>query len=93
MPVGIYSNPPNLNEDIYRRVTEKLQATEPWPPAGLIHHSCFTEGPERLAIYEVWESEEAFQSFAQERLIPAGQELGFEADPPAVVGIVNLIQP
>jgi hypothetical protein len=93
MPIGIYSNPPSLDEATYRRTTEVLEAKGPWPPPGLLHHSCFTEGPTRIAIYEVWESEEAFRRFSEDQLIPAMKEVGFEAPPPAQVGIINLIQP
>lgn len=93
MPVGLYLNPPALTEAIYFDVTEKVQATGPWPPEGLLHHSCFNEGPDRPAIYEVWETEEAMQRYGVERLGPVFEEVGFDAGMPAIVSIVNLIQP
>ncbi len=93
MPVGLYLNPPTLTEAIYFEVVGTLQSSGTWPPEGLLHHSCFTEGPERLAIFEIWESEEAMQRIAGERLLPLLQELSVDVGPPAIVGIVNLIQP
>ena len=40
------------------------------PPPGLICHVA-TETPEGVRIYDVWESEEDFQVFARDRLLPA----------------------
>jgi len=92
MPIGIYSNPPSLDEARYRRTKEKLEANGPWPPPGLVHHSCFTEGPTRLAIFEIWESDEVYQQFRENRLVPVLEGLGFDAPPPAVVRIIDLVQ-
>jgi hypothetical protein len=50
------------------------------PPEGMIFHSA---GPidEGWGVIDVWESSEAFDRFAQERLGPAAQELGDRAFP------------
>ena len=44
----------------------------------MLHHSCFTEGP-KLAVYEIWESQEAMDKFGEERLMPVMKELNFDA--------------
>ena len=70
---------------------EKVEANGPWPAVGMLHHSCFTEGP-KLAVYEIWESQEAMDKFGQERLTPVMKELNFDAGEPAIVSIINMVQ-
>ena len=91
MSVGIYFNPPSLDEATYHAIREKVEASGPWPAVGMMHHSCFTEGS-RLAVYEVWETREAMERFGQERLMPAMKELNFEPGEPSIVSIVNVVQ-
>lgn len=91
MPVGIYFSPPSLDEPTYSSILEKVGASGPWPAAGMLHHSCFTEGT-KLAVYEIWESKEAMEKFGEERLMPAMKELNFDPGQPAVVSIVNMVQ-
>jgi hypothetical protein len=91
MPVGIYFSPPSLDEATYNSIREKVEANGPWPAVGMLHHSCFTEGP-KLAVYEIWESQEAMDNFGQERLMPVMKELNFDAGEPAIVSIINMVQ-
>ncbi len=69
MPVGIYFSPPSLDEATYNSIREKVEANGPWPPVGMLHHSCFTEGP-KLAVYEIWESQEARTSSGRSASCP-----------------------
>jgi len=64
MAVAIYFHPETLNEKQYRAVIDQLGSQGEWPPAGLVHHSCFGEG-DGLMVYEVWESQGALDSFGQ----------------------------
>jgi hypothetical protein len=50
------------------------------PPQGMIFHSA---GPIEggWGVIDFWESREAFDTFAQSRLMPAAQELGDRAFP------------
>jgi len=68
MAVAIYFHPASLNEKQYRTITDQLAKEGEWPPAGLVHHSCFGEG-DGLMVYEVWESQGALEKFG-ERLMP-----------------------
>jgi len=90
MPVGIYFSPPSLDEDTYNAILDKVVASGPWPPEGMLHHSCFTEGP-KLAVYEVWDNQEAMEAFGKDRLMPAMQEMSFDPGTPSVVSIINLV--
>ena len=50
------------------------------PPAGLILHTAGPLVDGGWRVFDVWESEEAFWQFFDERLLPAARELG--QDPP-----------
>lgn len=47
------------------------------PPAGLIVHTAY-EQDGRVRVMDVWESEQAFRTFQQERLTPAVQQVASE---------------
>jgi len=87
--VAIYFHPPTLNEQQYRTVVDQLEKDGKWPPAGLVHHSCFGEG-DGLMVYEVWESQERLDEFGQ-RLRPALQEHQVEPGQVQVMPVVNLV--
>jgi hypothetical protein len=53
---------------------------------GLMLHTCFREG-DGLAIFDVWESQEAFEVLGS-KLMPIVQELGVEMSPPQFVEMI-----
>jgi len=89
MAVAIYFNPATLSEKQYRSVTDELESQGNWPPAGLVHHSCFGEG-DNLMVYEVWESQAALDAFGQ-RLMPVLKENSVDPGQPMVMPVVNVI--
>lgn len=56
-----------------------LESPADWPVEGLLAHIA-GEGPNGFRVVDVWESEDAMQRFG-EKLIPALNELGVEAEP------------
>jgi quinol monooxygenase YgiN len=89
MAVAIYFNPATLNEKQYRAVTDQLASEGDWPPAGLVHHSCFGEG-DKLMVYEVWESQSALDAFGP-RLMPVLQKHDVNPGEPMVMPVVNVV--
>jgi hypothetical protein len=89
MAVAIYFNPPTLNEKQYRAVIEQLAGDGQWPPAGLVHHSCFGEG-DSLMVYEVWETQDALDAFGP-RLMPVLQQHQLDPGEPMVMPVVNVL--
>ena len=71
-------------EEQYRAVNDAMD-TSGNPPAGLILH---TGGPldnDEIRVVDVWESAEAFQTFAAERLGPTiARVMGDDAPTPSV---------
>lgn len=57
-------------------VTAKMDAKTN-PPDGLIVHTHYEEDG-RVQVLDVWESEQAFRTFQEERLMPALQQVAAE---------------
>ena len=70
MAVGMLMQLPGYSTDFYDRVMTNLDWGNVPDPPGMISHYAGT-GPDGLVIFDVWESQEAFESFAQTRLFAA----------------------
>ena len=71
-------------EEEYRAVNDAMD-TRGNPPAGLILHTGGPAGDGELRVIDVWDSAEAFQAFAAERLGPTiAQVMGADAPAPSV---------
>jgi hypothetical protein len=71
-------------EEEYRAVNDAV-GTRTRPPAGLIVHTGGPVEDGELRVVDVWESKEAFEAFAGERLAPAiAQIMGDDAPRPSV---------
>ena len=84
--IGVYIRPESMTVDQYRSVDAEVRAAGV-NPVGLKMHSCFSEGPS-LAIFDVWESREAFDAFGQ-TLIPVVEKLGLSLGTPMFVDMVT----
>ncbi|MEN3341980.1 MAG: hypothetical protein V7644_1384 [Actinomycetota bacterium] len=98
MPVGVLIMMPGASQEMYEQVTEKMFGQAPFDPAdapeGMILH---TAGPvpDGWYVYDVWESKEQFQRFAQERVGPAMQEISggqMRGPDPQFFEIANLVK-
>jgi hypothetical protein len=63
----------------YDQVIEKMGLTPggPTPPGAIFHWVAKTD--DGLLVVDVWESEQAFDEFAREQIIPFTQEVGLGA--------------
>jgi hypothetical protein len=83
MAVGMLLAGEGVTEESYRQLTEQMFGSYPMPegqaPDGLILH---TAGPGQQGwyIYDVWESEDHFQRFVEQKLRPAMESTGAGAD-------------
>jgi hypothetical protein len=59
-------------------------------PDGLLLHACGFDADGGLHVTDIWESGAQAQSFFQTRLMPAFQQLGVEAPPPAICEAHNI---
>jgi hypothetical protein len=74
----------------YDQVVEKLDA-ENNPPDGVIVHTGMDIGGGKMRVVDVWESEDAYQKFVQERLIPIIAEVAPDA-PEADIQVHEVIE-
>ena len=83
--VGVFQSP-TLTQEQYeetiRRLTggkDRMESPSDWPVPGLLVHIA-GQGDSGFRVVDVWESQEAFDSFG-EKLLPVLQELGIEVRP------------
>ena len=59
----------------YERVQEALGVRDNPPAGGLVHTAGFDEAAGVFRIFDVWESEEAYNAFFNDRLLPVVQPM------------------
>lgn len=59
----------------YDRVQEALNTAEHPPAGGLVHTAGFDEHAGVFRIFDVWESEEAWNAFFEDRVLPVVRPL------------------
>jgi len=81
MAVGVVLDFKGTTLDQYDQVIKKMGLTPGGPgPAGAISH-WVTKTPEGIRVTDVWEAREQFDRFAQEKIGPYSQEVGFPGPP------------
>ena len=88
--IAVYIVTKNMTVDQHTRGRDRLR--EAGAPEGAMRlHSCFGEDGQ-LQVFDVWDSQEAFDEFLT-HLRPVMDELGIElAQPPVIMPIVDLVQ-
>ena len=70
---------PGVTEAQYEAAMRELNMDADPPIGGVIHLAALTSSG--LRVVDVWESEAAFQTFAETRLVPAVRKVGITAEP------------
>jgi hypothetical protein len=86
MAIGIYFPVQGMTPDKYQQVHAKLDEIGQGSPDGRSSHSGFLVG-EGVQVFDVWESQEAFDAFGQ-HLVPILQEAGVDPGQPVIGEIV-----
>jgi hypothetical protein len=81
MAVGVLMDFASGENAAYDRVLERMGLTDGRPPAGALFHIA-GEVDGGFRVVDVWESAEAFQAFAEEKIGPMSAAEGFP--PPEV---------
>ena len=88
--IAVYIVTKNMTAEQHAKGRERLREAGALETAMKVH-SCFGEEGQ-LQVFDVWESQEAFDEFLT-YLGPVMGELGIElAQPPAIMPIVDLLQ-
>ena len=86
MAIAIMFHVPDAGQEEYDAVMEKLG-----PGAvGRLYHIA-GPGEEGWRVVDVWESQEAFETFLTERLLPVAREVGFFAELPQFFTVYNVV--
>lgn len=89
MAIGVYFHPASMSAQQYDEAIRRLEAAGAGRPPGRLHHSCF--GPDgSLMVYDVWESQAAFEAFG-ETLMPILKEIGLDPGEPDIMPVHNMI--
>jgi hypothetical protein len=88
--IAVYIVTKNMTAELHAKGRDRL--SEAGAPEGAMKlHSCFGDDGQ-LQVFDVWESQEAFDEFLT-YLGPVMGELGIElAQPPTIMPIVDLVQ-
>lgn len=89
MAIAIYFHPVSLSTGQYDDAIKALAAAGAGQPAGRLHHSCFGPGTD-LMVYEVWETQQAFEEYGK-ALMPILHQAGIDPGTPDVMPVHNLI--
>ena len=89
MSLAVYFHPKSLTAEQYDRAVAELTAVGADRPAGRSHHSCFGSDDD-LMVYEVWESQQAFEEYGKV-LIPILTRIGIDPGAPDVMPVHNII--
>jgi hypothetical protein len=75
MAVGVFMEFPGVTWEQYEQLVQDLALSG--PPEGMLTHVCGPTSDGGWRMVDVWESQEAFERFANELLIPRAQAHGF----------------
>ena len=75
MAVGVFMGFPGVTWEQYEQLDQALGLSG--PPEGELIHVCGPTSDGGWRTVDVWESQEAFERFVNELLIPHAQALGF----------------
>jgi quinol monooxygenase YgiN len=92
MAIAVIADIPS--RELYEQINEQMFGTKrpTESPDGNIIHTA-GDGPSGFCVVDVWESKEAFETFMNEKIMPAMQEAGMEmqGSPPVIVDLIHVI--
>jgi hypothetical protein len=89
MALGFYFTPSGFTPAKYDEVNVLLEAAGAGAPAGRLYHAAL-ESDGLVQVFDVWESQEAFEAFGA-TLLPIMGNLGVDPGQPMVAPVRNII--
>ena len=90
MPLGLYFSPSSFTKARYDDTIKRLEAAGAGAPTGRRYH-CALEADGLIQVFDVWESQEAFEEFGA-TLVPIMTELGADPGTPMISPVHNIIK-
>jgi hypothetical protein len=89
MAVAMFMHWPGVTSDQYDALMTRLALDANPAAGGVLHLATLTE--EGLEVCDVWQTEQAFRSFLERRMLPVVRELGIAGEPEVkIVPLHNL---
>lgn len=89
MAVAMTMHWPGLTSDQYDAMMARL-GLDANPPAGAVLHMA-TVTDEGVEVYDIWQTEQAFSGFLEQRMLPVVSDLGISGEPAiTIVPLHNL---
>ncbi len=89
MAIAVYFHPAAMSSAKYDEIIKLLDDAGAGKPKGRLHHSSF--GPDNaLMVYDVWESQAAFDAFG-ETLMPILGKVGVDTGQPDIMPVHKII--
>ena len=89
MAITMLFTPRSMDARQYDEVIKRLENAGASAPSGRLYHVCFGTGTS-LRVVDVWESQEALNTFGQ-TLMPILQQVGIDPGQPEVTEVHNII--
>jgi len=90
MALGLYFQPKSFTKERYQEALRRLEQAGAGSPPGRSYHFAFTGQEGGIEVFDVWESQDAFEKFG-ETLVPIMNELGADPGEPQGAEIHNII--
>lgn len=90
MALGFYFTPPGFTPAIYDETLAKLEAAGAGSPPGRLFHTALESGG-LIQVFDIWESQEAFEAFGA-TLLPIMGAAGIDPGQPMVAQVHNTIE-
>jgi hypothetical protein len=79
MAVAMFMSWPGVTPDQYDAMMARLDLDSRPAAGGVLHLAALTD--DGLEVCDVWQTEQAFHGFLQQRLLPVASELELEGEP------------
>ncbi|MDT4978590.1 MAG: hypothetical protein QOG07_469 [Pseudonocardiales bacterium] len=89
MALGFYFRSGSFSPDQYDAAIKQLEAADAGAPEGRLHHVAL-ESDGNVQVFDIWESQEAFEAFGA-TLLPILSGLGVDPGQPMVAPVHNII--
>lgn len=90
MALGFFFSPPTMTAEQYDECIKRLEKAGAGKPVGRQYHCCLRNG-NKMQVFDVWESQAAFDKFG-ETLLPILKQIGAESGQPQVTPVHNIIK-
>jgi heme-degrading monooxygenase HmoA len=91
MAIGAKTVLPDMTHEAYEQMAQHLLPRIKDRPGFLLHISGTVEGG-GYSVIEVWESEELFNRWIEEEVMPAGQQAGVAVPSTEIYPVSNVVQ-